>query len=205
MNDENSRAEATNHRKLKLPPGISVERHGNAYVIFRDGHKEIGGVVVHGTPLGDTQLQPYVEEPQDKNKTIVALVAQQMSDALLVHVAKKPEHLRRDAFPPDYVPAGPGFFENKVFPCTKCKQIIAKLVFAWDSASAEEMDIVGKNFELEASVSNYPVWVLGAADCDDGDIAKHLTLQIAPKKGEVYWEHPDEMNKRLIELDDNHC
>ncbi|WP_305801131.1 hypothetical protein, partial [Thiolapillus sp.] len=56
-----------------------------------------------------------------------------------------------------------------------------------------------------ACVSDYPVWVLGAPDCDDDDIAKHLTLQIAPKKGKVYWEHPEDMNKRLIELDDNHC
>lgn len=191
--------------KLQLSPGISVKRRGSAYAIFRNEYEEIGGVVVCGTPMGDTQLQPYVEEPQDKNKQIVALVAQQMSDALLVHVAKKPTHLRRDAFPPNHVPAGIEVFENKVFPCTKCNQIIAKLVFSWESASVEAMETVGKKFELEASVSDYPVWVLGAPDCDDDDIAKHLTLQIAPKKGKVYWEHPDDMNKRLIELDDNHC
>ena len=71
--------------------------------------------------------------------------------------------------------------------------------------ACEEMETVGKKFELEAFVSDYPVWVLGAPDCDDDDIAKHLTLQIAPKKGKVYWEHPEDMNKRLIELDDNHC
>ncbi len=76
--------------KLQLPPGISVKRRGNAYAIFRNEYEEIGGVVVRGTSLGDTQLQPYVEEPQEKNRQIVALVAQQMSDALLVHVAKKP-------------------------------------------------------------------------------------------------------------------
>jgi|GEM_PF-2208082 len=191
--------------KLQLPPSISVRRRGNAYAIFRNEYEEIGGVVVRGTSLGDTQLQPYVEEPQEKNKQIVALVAQQMSDALLVHVAKKPAHLRRDAFPPNNVPTGTEVFENKVFPCTKCNQIIAKLMFSWESASVEEMETVGKKFELEASVSDYPVWVLGAPDCDDEDIAKHLTLQIAPKKGKVYWEHPEDMNKRLIELDDNHC
>lgn len=195
----------TNHNKLQLPPDISVKRQGSAYVIFRNGHEEIGGVVVRGTPLGDTQLQPYVEEPQEKNKQIIALVAQQMSDALLVHVAKKPDHLRRDTFPPNHVPAGTEVFENKVFPCTKCNQIIARLVYSWDSASVEEMETIGKKFELEASVSDYPVWVLGAPDCDDDDIAKHLTLQIAPKKGKVYWEHPDNMNNRLIELNDNHC
>ncbi|MCU7815795.1 MAG: hypothetical protein KZQ81_11445 [Candidatus Thiodiazotropha sp. (ex Rostrolucina anterorostrata)] len=191
--------------KLQLPSGISVMRQGNAYAIFRNGNEEIGGVVIRGTSLGDTQLLPYVEEPQDENKTIVTLVAQQMSDALLVHVAKKPDHLRRDAFPPENVPAGTDVFENKVFPCTKCSQIIAKLVFSWNAASVDEKEIVGKKFELEASVSDYPVWVLGAPDCDDDDIAKHLTLQIAPTKEKVYWEHPDDMNKRLIELDDNHC
>jgi len=78
MNDENSKYEATN--LSKLPASISVKKRGNTYVIFRNGHEEIGGIVVCGTPLGDTQLQPYVEEPQDRNKTIVALVAQQMSE-----------------------------------------------------------------------------------------------------------------------------
>lgn len=74
--------------KLQLPPGISVKRRGNAYAIFRNEYEEIGGVVVRGTSLGDTQLQPYVEEPQEKNKQIVALVAQQMSDALLMIVGR---------------------------------------------------------------------------------------------------------------------
>ena len=65
-----------------------VRRRGNAYAIFRNEYEEIGGVVVRGTSLGDTQLQPYVEEPQEKNKQIVALVAQQMSDALLMIVGR---------------------------------------------------------------------------------------------------------------------
>lgn len=67
-------------------------------------YEEIGGFVVRGTSLSDTQLQPCVEEPQEKNKQIVALVAQQMSDALLVYVAKKPACLRRNALPPSNVP-----------------------------------------------------------------------------------------------------
>ncbi|NHB97485.1 hypothetical protein [Photorhabdus stackebrandtii] len=54
--------QATSRSKLQLPPGVSVKRQGNAYVIFRNGYEEIGDVVVCGTPLGDTQLQPYVEE-----------------------------------------------------------------------------------------------------------------------------------------------
>lgn len=74
--------------KLQLPPGISVKRRGNAYAIFRNEYQEIGGVVVRGTSQGDTQLQPYVEAPQDNNKQIVALVVQQMTDALLMHEAK---------------------------------------------------------------------------------------------------------------------
>ena len=28
-------------------------------------HEEIGGVVVCGAPLGDTQIQPYLEEQQE--------------------------------------------------------------------------------------------------------------------------------------------
>lgn len=108
-----------------------MKRQGKAYVIFRNWHEEIGGVVVCGAPLGDTQLQPCVEEQQEKNKQIVALMTQQMSDALLVHVAKKPDHLRRDAFSSNNVTAGTEVFENKVFPCAKCSQIITRLVFSW--------------------------------------------------------------------------
>ncbi|WP_448511885.1 hypothetical protein [Photorhabdus laumondii] len=39
------------------------------------------------------------------------------------------------------------------------------------------METVGKKFELEAFVSDYPVWVLGGPDYDDHDIAKHLRAQ----------------------------
>ncbi|EGY28698.1 hypothetical protein Rin_00013590 [Candidatus Regiella insecticola 5.15] len=43
MNDENSKYEATN--LSKLPASISVKKRGNTYVIFRNSHEEIGGIV----------------------------------------------------------------------------------------------------------------------------------------------------------------
>lgn len=52
---------------------------------------------------------------------------------------------------------------------------------------------------------DYPVWVIGAPEHPSHSDAKHLTLQISPNIGEVYWEHPDEMNHRPAELDDRHC
>lgn len=190
--------------QLQLPSGISVQKYGSTYVIFRNGDTEIGGIIVSGTPMGDTQLQPYVKDPQNNNKHIVASVAQQMSDALLEFVAQKPDSQRHDAFPP-IVSDGTEVFENKIFPCSKCNKITARLIFSWKTASIEEMENIAKKFELEVSVSDYPVWILGAPDCNDDDTAKHLTLQIAPNEGKVYWEHPDDMNKRLIELDEIHC
>lgn len=87
--------------KLSLPAGISVQRQGSTYVILKSGQGEIGGVVVEGTPYGNTQIRPYVNEPQDKNKGVVALIAQQMADARLEHMTKKPEHLRSPLFPPE--------------------------------------------------------------------------------------------------------
>lgn len=190
--------------KLSLPTDISVKRQGSTYVILKNGNSEIGGVIVRGTSHGNTLLEPYVNEPQDENKMVVAQVAEQMSSALLMHEARKPEHLRTDVFPPDNVPPGTEVFENKVFPCSKCNRITVRLIFAWGCMSEEEMRAIGKKFELEASLVNYPVWIIGAPDSDNDDTARHLTLQIAPIKGKVYWEHPDDMNKRLIELDDNH-
>ena len=191
--------------KLQFPPDISVERQGKTYVIFRVGVGEIGGIVLSETAQGDTQLQPYLKVDLDSNKTIVASVAQQMSDALLIHHAQKPECLQRDPLPPRNIPAGTVVFENKVFPCSKCNNIIGKLIFADDITSPNEMKSVAKKFELEASVSPYPVWIIGAPDSDNDDIAKHLTLQITPIKGKTCWEHPDKMYRRLIELDNDHC
>lgn len=194
---------------MRLPEGISVEKSVVdgcvTYVVLKD-KQEIGGVAVSGTPAGETRLDPYLKESQNQNDVkLVALVQQQMTDALLMHEASKPEHLSRDATPPDFVPEGTEVFESKMIPCSRCNQVIAHLVFSWDSASEEEMECVGKKFELEASVSDYPIWILGAPDSDDDAIAKHLTLQISPVKENVYWEHPNEMNKRLIALDDDHC
>lgn len=190
---------------MNLPNNITVERRGKTYILLKNKQEEIGGVVVSGTPTGDTQLAPYVCEPQNKNKKVVAIVMQQMTDALLMHEAKKPEHLRRDALPPVNIPEGTEVFETKIFPCSKCNKIIAALVFAWESASPEEMEIIATKFELEASIAKYPMWILGASNCNDDEIAKHLTLRISGKKGEVYWEHPDDMNKRLVELEECHC
>jgi hypothetical protein len=67
-------------QKLHLPPNVQVRRRGNTYIIYY-GHDEVGGVVVTETPSGDTQLRPYVKDPVELNKDIVALVAQQMADA----------------------------------------------------------------------------------------------------------------------------
>lgn len=78
---------------------------------------------------------------------------------------------------PDNIPAGTEIFENKVFPCLKCNQIIARLVFSPNCSSEKEIEATGKKFELEASVSDYPVWVIGMPNSDNDDIAKHLTLQ----------------------------
>ncbi len=47
-------------------------------------------MVVTETPSGDTQLRPYVKDPVELNKDIVALVAQQMADALIEHAGRQP-------------------------------------------------------------------------------------------------------------------
>lgn len=70
-----------------MPPNVQVRRRGYANVIYYNGDDEVGGVVVTETPPGDTQLRPYVKDPVELNKDIVALVAQQMADALLSMLA----------------------------------------------------------------------------------------------------------------------
>lgn len=74
---------SSSSQKLHLPPNVQVRRRGYAYVIYYNGDDEVGGVVVTETPSGDTQLRPYVKDPVELNKDIVALVAQQMADALI--------------------------------------------------------------------------------------------------------------------------
>ncbi|WP_394230561.1 hypothetical protein [Shewanella colwelliana] len=194
-----------NPPQLQFPPGISLERQGQTYVIFRNKREEIGGVALTETPLGDTQLRPYLAAGKESDKTTVAFIAQQMSDVLLMHQAQKPAHLRREPYPPNNLPEGVKAFENKLLPCSRCGQFVAKLIFAEEVSSAVAMEDLAKKLELEAFVSAYPIWIIGAPDSENDDIAKHLTLQIAPIKGAVYWEHPDKMNQRLIELDDHHC
>lgn len=66
-------------RKLQLPPNVQVRRRGNTYVIcYHDD--EVGGVVFTETPFGDTQLCPYVNDPVELNRVIVAQVAQLSTD-----------------------------------------------------------------------------------------------------------------------------
>ncbi|MGE6454445.1 hypothetical protein ACQKC5_18865 [Shewanella baltica] len=190
-------------KKLALPPGVSVIRQGKAYVIFRDGYEAIGGVIVSETTQGNTQLKPYMNVDASDNKAVIAFVAQQMTDALLQHQAQKPLNEQLPIFT-ENVPDNVQVIENKSFPCSRCNSIIAKLIFVPEAATASAMLAMAQKLELDAFVSPYPVWLIGAPDSQNDDIAQHLTLQIAPVKGEVYWQHPDHMNQRLIELDIEH-
>jgi ribosomal protein L36 len=111
-------------QKLHLPPNVHVRRRGNTYVICY-GHDEVGGVVVTETTSGDTQLRPYVKDPVELNKDIVAMVAQQMADALIEHAGRQPD----GAFPSPPAPIpGTTLLENTMFPCSRCGRITARLV-----------------------------------------------------------------------------
>lgn len=189
-------------QKLHLPPNVQVRRRGNTYIIYY-GHDEVGGVVVTETPSGDTKLRPYVKDPVELNKDIVALVAQQMADALIEHAGRQPEGTRYSPSPPAPIP-GTMLLENTMFPCSRCGRITARLVFAPECASEAEMVSLGERLRNDVRYAPYPVWLIGAPDSEDDSVARHLTLQLAPARGEVYREHPDQMNSRLVELDDKH-
>ncbi len=189
-------------QKLHLPPDVQVRRRGNTYIIYYD-HDEVGGVVVSETPSGDTQLRPHVKEPVELNKDIVALVAQRMVDALIEHAGRQPDGTRHFLSPPDPIP-GTALLENTTFPCSRCGRITARLVFAPGCASEAEMVSLGERLRNDVRYAPYPVWLIGAPDSDDDSVARHLTLQLAPAWGEVYREHPDQMNNRLVELDNKH-
>lgn len=189
-------------QKLHLPPNVQVRRQGNTYVIYYD-HDAVGGVIVSETTSGDTQLRPYVIEPVELNKDIVALVAQQMADALIEHAGRHPDGARHAPSPPAPIP-GTTLLENTLFPCSRCGRITARLVFAPECASEAAMVSLGDRLRNDVRYAPYPVWLIGAPDSEDDKVARHLTLQLAPVRGEVYLEHPDQMNSRLTELDDKH-
>ncbi|WP_244952584.1 hypothetical protein [Serratia nevei] len=189
-------------QKLRLPPNVQVRRRGNAYVIYY-GDDEVGGVVVAETISDDTQLRPYVKDPVELNRDIVALVAQQMADALIEHAARQPDGARHPLSSPAPIP-GTTLLENTMFPCSRCGRITARLVFAPECVSEGDMVSLGTRLVSDVRYVPYPVWLIGAPDSEDDSVALHLTLQLAPVRGEVYREHPDQMNSRLIELDDKH-
>jgi len=198
----------------RLPEDVTVDKgiHDGkeAYIAHTREWDEIGGVMVSGTSDGDTHLEPYISKQiigysQAEKERLIADIAQQMTDVLIKHQAGKPEHLRDTVTPPSDIPPGTQVIESKCFPCSKCNDIVARLIFSWDSATGEEIEAMGEKFLLECISVDYPVWILGAPDSQDDSVAKHLTLQLAPNKGAVYFEHPDDMNTRLIALDDQHC
>lgn len=159
-----------------MPPNVQVRRRGYANVIYYNGDDEVGGVAVTETPPGDTQLRPYVKDPVELNKDIVALVAQQMADALLSMLAG---NLRVPDISP--LPA----------PRSRCGRITARLFFAPECASETEMVSLCERLRNDVRYAPYPVWLIGAPDRDDDSVARLLTLQLAPVRGEVYREHPE--------------
>lgn len=189
-------------QKLRLPPDVRVRRRRNTYVIYYDDD-EVGGVVVTGTISGDTQLRPYVKDPVDLNRDTVVLVAQQMADTLIEHAGRQPDGTRHPPSPPAPIP-GKTLLENTIFPCPRCGRITARLVFAPECVSEAEMMSLGDRLRNDVRYAPCPVWLIGAADSEDDNIARYLTLQLAPVRGKVYREHPDQMNRRLVELDIYH-
>lgn len=63
---------------------------------------------------------------------------------------------------------------------------------------------LGERFRNDVSYAPYPLWLIGAPDSEDDSVARHLTLQLATDRSEVYREHPAQMKSRLVELDDKH-
>lgn len=189
-------------QKLRLPPDVQVLRRGNTYVICYD-HDEAGGVVVTETPSGDTQLHPYVKDPVELNSDVVSLVAQQMADALIEHAGRQPDGARHSPSPPAPIP-GTTLLENTMFPCSRCGRITARLIFAPECTSEADMISLGDRLRSDVRYAPYPVWLIGAPDSEDDSIARHLTLQLESVRGKVYREHPDQMNSRLVVLDDKH-
>ncbi|MBO2029663.1 hypothetical protein J4734_26250 [Klebsiella pneumoniae] len=92
-------------------------------------------MVVTETPSGDTQLRPYVKDPVELNKDIVALVAQQMADALIEHAGRQPDGTIPS--PPAPIP-GMKLLENTMS-CSRRGRITARLVFAPECASEADM------------------------------------------------------------------
>lgn len=99
---------------------------------------------------------------------------------------------------------GTMLLENTMFPCSRCGRITARLVFAPECTSEAEVVSLGERLRNDVRYAPYPVWLIGAPDSEDDSVVRHLTLQLAPVSGKVYREHPDQMNSRLMELDDKH-
>ncbi|EQA1624954.1 hypothetical protein V5K00_RS22970 [Enterobacter asburiae] len=101
-------------------------------------------MLVTETLSGDTHLRPYVKDPVELNKDIVALVAQQMADALIEHAGRHP-----DGAIPDTT-----LLENTMFPCSRCGRITARLVFAPECTS--EADMMSLSSTVSGMTSGMP-------------------------------------------------
>jgi hypothetical protein len=185
--------------KATFASKCSCSRRGNTYVICY-GHDEVGGVVVTETTSGDTQLRPYVKDPVELNKDIVAMVAQQMADALIEHAGRQPD----GTFPSPPAPFRHYAPRKHHVPLLPLRANNCPAGFCPECASEADMLSLGERLRNDVRYAPYPVWLIGAPDSDDDSVARHLTLQLAPVRGEVYREHPDQMNSRLVELDDKH-
>ena len=141
-------APSPEQQKLRLPPNVQVRLRGNTYVIWYCNN-EVGGVVVTETPSGDTQLRPYVKDPVELNKDIVALVAQQMADALIEHAGRQPDGTIPS--PPAPIP-GTKLLENTMFPCSRCGRITARLVFVPECASEADMLSLGERLRNDSGM-----------------------------------------------------
>jgi len=112
-------------------------------------------------------------------KDIVALVAQQMADALIEHAGQQPG----GASPSPPAPiSGTTLLENTMFPCSRCGRITARLVFAPECTSEADMMSLGDRLRNDVRYAPYPVWLIGAPDSEDD-----ARIQCDFETGDCFW------------------
>ncbi len=95
--------------------------------------------------------------------------------------------------------------ESKYFQCEKCGEHCIRLIFAPQAETAMQLMEFSEMMRPDYESENCEVWIIGAPENETDPDCGHITMQAWPSQQKPKSIPASELNKRIVNLEENHC
>lgn len=197
---------------VSLPSGVTFKKQmigGKFAYVFR--HKtlgELGRIVLHGLPDGQTNIVCEVvgdsDDPMtEARKKIIQPLSMQICNAM-ASVCPPSQSAYAKEMP--HSPASPKeVVESKVMPCPHCGAPAAQLVFAYGGNDIGTIEDYARKMYPQYRDLDVPTWIIGPLLGPDSPETPAMILKVWPNREPIQKMTPNVFNFKLDKLLDSHC